>query len=64
MIIVVFNIGLLISPIYAGLIFDHTDSYALVLLSFLPIYLAAGVFFLITRKPNAPVPEREAVYGR
>lgn len=64
MISVVFNIGMLISPIYAGLIFDRTDSYALVLLSFLPIYLAAGVFFLITRKPNAPVPEREAVYGR
>ena len=64
MISVVFNIGMLISPIYAGLIFDRTESYTLVLLSFLPIYLAAGVFFLITRKPSAPVPEREAVYGR
>ena len=37
MISVVFNIGMLISPIYAGLIFDRTGSYTLVLLSLIHI---------------------------
>ena len=64
MISVVFNIGMLISPIYAGLMFDRSSSYTLVLLSFLPIYLAAGAFFLMTRKPKPPDSTREAVYGR
>jgi len=64
MISVAFNIGMLISPIYAGLIFDRTGSYTVVLASFLPIYLTAGGFFLLTRKPAAPVPAREGVYGR
>ena len=61
---VVFNIGMLITPIYAGVVFDQTDSYSIVLVSFLPIYLLAGVFFLMTRKPPAPVPARNMVYGR
>lgn len=61
---VVFNIGMLITPIYAGVVFDQTDSYSIVLVSFLPIYLLAGVFFLMTRKPPAPVPARNVVYGR
>ncbi|MDA1127743.1 MAG: MFS transporter [Chloroflexi bacterium] len=61
---VVFNIGMLITPIYAGLVFDRTESYTIVFVSFLPIYLAAGVFFLMTRKPNAPVQSRTEVYGR
>jgi len=61
---VAFNIGMLITPIYAGVVFDRTDSYAIVLVSFLPIYLAAGVFFLFTRKPAAPVSVREMAYGR
>ena len=61
---VVFNIGMLITPIYAGVVFDQTDSYSIVLVSFLPIYLLAGVFFLMTRKPPAPVPARKTVYGR
>ena len=62
---VAFNIGMLITPIYAGLVFDRTGSYTVVLVSFLPIYLAAGAFFLMTRKPNAPVRTRAAAaYGR
>ena len=61
---VVFNIGMLITPIYAGVVFDRTDSYSIVLVSFLPIYLLAGVFFLMTRKPPSPVPARKTVYGR
>ena len=61
---VAFNIGMLISPIYAGLVFDRTGSYTVVLVSFLPIYLAAGAFFMMTRKPEVPVSARSAVYGR
>ena len=59
-----FNLGMLVSPIYAGYMFDRTDSYTVVLISFLPIYLASGVFFLITRKPETPVSTRTPVYGR
>jgi MFS family permease len=61
---VAFNIGMLISPIYAGIMFDKTVSYFVVLLSFLPIYMAAEVFFLMTRKAKAPVSARTPVYGR
>jgi len=61
---VVFNIGMLITPIYAGFMFDRADSYTVVLLSFLPIYLAAGGFFLMTRRPAPPVQAREMAYGR
>ena len=59
-----FNLGMLVSPIYAGYMFDRTGSYTIVLISFLPIYLASGVFFLMTRKPEAPVTARTPVYGR
>ncbi len=61
---VAFNIGMLISPIYAGIMFDKTGSYSVVLVSFLPIYMTAGVFFLMTRKPKAPISARTPVYGR
>ncbi|MQG10393.1 MAG: MFS transporter [SAR202 cluster bacterium] len=62
---VAFNIGMLITPIYAGLMFDRTGSYTVVLVSFLPIYFAAGAFFLMTRKPEAPVmPGQRFTEGR
>ena len=61
---VAFNIGMLITPIYAGLVFGRTGSYTVVLVSFLPIYLAAGAFFMMTRKPAAPVRTRAAVAFR
>lgn len=49
-----FNIGMLISPIYAGVIFDRSHSYTLVLLTFIPVYLTSGIFFLVSRRPNNP----------
>jgi MFS family permease len=49
-----FNLGMLISPIYAGWVFDHTESYALVLGSFVPLYLVSGLIFLMARKPALP----------
>ena len=60
---VVFNIGMLITPIYAGFVFDRTNSYTVVMASFLPIYLLAAVFFLLTRKPSPPVTARAAAAG-
>ena len=42
-----FNLGMLVSPIYAGIVFDRSGSYSLVLATFLPIYLTSGVFFLM-----------------
>ena len=59
-----FNLGMLVSPIYAGIMFDRTGSYSVVLISFVPIYLISGVFFLMVRKPSAPATARAAVYGR
>ena len=60
-----FNLGMLVSPIYAGVVFDRTGSYSLVLITFLPIYLTSGVFFLMARKPKAPVlSPTPASYGR
>ena len=50
-----FNIGMLISPIYAGLVFDRTGSYNLVLLTFVPLYLSSGYLFLISRRPSPPL---------
>ena len=61
---VAFNLGMLVSPIYAGILFDRTDSYTLVLVSCLPIYVISGVFFLIVKKPKAPVLSPTAAYGR
>ena len=49
-----FNIGMLVSPIYAGWIVDQTQSYTLVLLTFIPVYMASGGLFLLARKPTLP----------
>ena len=50
-----FNIGMLISPIYAGVLFDRTHTYTVVLFTFIPIYVASGIFFLLSRRPRSPV---------
>ena len=49
-----FNMGMLVSPIYAGWIVDQTQSYTLVLLTFIPVYMASGGLFLLARKPTLP----------
>lgn len=49
-----FNLGMLLSPIYAGWVFDQTESYALVLVSFVPLYLVGGLIFALVRKPSPP----------
>ena len=49
-----FNIGMLFTPIYAGWIFDSTDSYKLVLMTFAPFYALAAVCYLGVRRPEPP----------
>lgn len=49
-----FNIGMLFTPIYAGWVFDTTDSYKLVLLTFAPFYGLAALFYLAVRRPRPP----------
>ena len=50
-----FNIGMLVSPIYAGVMFDRSHSYTVVLLTFIPIYVVSGIFFLISKRPVSPL---------
>ena len=49
-----FNIGMLFTPIYAGWVFDSTDSYKLVLMTFAPFYALAALFYLGVRRPEPP----------
>ena len=42
------------SPIYAGWIFDRTESYAWVLITFTIILLITGILFAILRHPSPP----------
>ena len=50
-----FNIGMLVSPIYAGVMFDQSHSYSVVLLTFIHIYVVSGIFFLISKRPVSPL---------
>ena len=43
-----------LSPIFAGLIFDRTESYSLVLLTFSVIFAVAAIFFALLRQPLPP----------
>lgn len=42
------------SPIYAGWVFDRTESYALVLVTFSAVLVAAALLFTTLRRPLAP----------
>jgi len=48
-----------LSPIYAGWIFDRTESYTLVLVTFSIIFAACAVFFAILRPP-IPLTEKNS----
>ena len=43
-----------LSPIYAGWVFDRTESYTLVLVTFSIIFAVCAVFFAILRPPLSP----------
>jgi len=44
----------LVGPIYAGLVFDITDSYHIAFVSFIVSLLVGTVFIFLARKPNLP----------
>ena len=48
------NVGLVITPIFSGWVFDHTQSYTLVFLPFIPLYVLSGLSFAMARKPTLP----------
>ena len=41
------NVGLFVAPIFAGWVRDQTDSYALALLTFGPMFVASALFFAL-----------------
>jgi sugar phosphate permease len=49
------------SPIYAGWIFDRTQSYTMVLLTFSIILLVTTVFFAVLRRPTPPRAKKELI---
>ena len=50
-----FNIGMLVSPIYAGWIADtHNGSYTVAYMTFIPMYFVAGFIYLGLRPPPLP----------
>lgn len=54
------NIGMVIAPIFSGWVRDTTNSYDLVLITFVPMFLIGGLSFMLARRPaNPPVPKAE-----
>ena len=49
-----YGVATFFSPIFAGLIFDRTESYDLVLLTFSAIFAVAATLFAILRRPTPP----------
>jgi len=45
------GIATFVSPIYAGWIFDFTQSYAITLMSFSAVFLLAAIMFAVLRRP-------------
>ncbi|MCI0868749.1 MAG: MFS transporter [Chloroflexi bacterium] len=48
------NTGMVISPIFSGWIRDTTQSYDLVLITFIPIYVIGALTFTLARRPVHP----------
>ena len=48
------NTGMVISPIFSGWIRDTTQSYDLVLITFIPIYVIGALTFTLARRPLHP----------
>ena len=54
-----YGIATFFSPIFAGLIFDRTESYNLVLLTFSAIFAVAAIFFALLRQPHSTPKEEK-----
>ena len=53
------NVGMMVSPIFAGRIVDtHDGSYTLVLWTFVPVYIVAGLLFFLMGRPRPLPPPR------
>ena len=52
----------LVGPIYAGLVFDLTDSYHIAFMSFIVSLLAGTVFIFFARRPRLPASALSAGY--
>ncbi len=48
------NAGMMISPIFSGWIRDTTNSYDIVMLTFMPIYVLGSLTFLLANRPVHP----------
>jgi MFS family permease len=42
------------SPVYAGWVYDRTESYNLVLITFSVVFAIAAIFFAVLRRPIPP----------
>ena len=49
------NVGLFVSPIFSGWVRDTTGAYNVVLITFIPLYVASAVVFGLARRPAPPV---------
>lgn len=48
-------IGIISGPIFAGYIYDVTQSYQIAFITFIVIYALAGIVFVFARRPKPPV---------
>ena len=53
------NVGLLIAPIFSGWVRDQTGSYSLVLMTFVPLFVASAFLFAVARRPTMPAAPEE-----
>lgn len=50
----VYSWGMIVMPVTAGVIFDRTDSYGLVIWIFAGMYITGAMLFTVIRPPNPP----------
>lgn len=48
------NTGMMVSPIFSGWIRDTTESYDIVMLTFIPVYVVGSLAFTFARRPVHP----------
>jgi MFS family permease len=58
-----YGITTFFSPIFAGLIFDRTESYSFVLFTFSAILAVAATFFALLRRPISPPKNKKMTSG-
>ncbi len=51
------TVGAVLGPIFAGYMYDATDSYRIAFYTFVVLILLSGLTFLFVRTPKPPVPE-------